>query len=437
MNVFYVFYTALSHLLILPLLPFMLLYVWITGKYRDHLGERFGRVPQEAVQKVRGKPCVWVHAVSLGEVKVTRAVITSLKQRLPEHAIVLSTTTKHGRESALELFQHEDIPVLYAPLDLAVFVRKALSSIRPRALVFIETEIWPAWILEARRMGIAVAMANGRISPRSFPSYMRLRFFFKEILARFDVFSMIHPRDRERIVAMGAPADRVVVGGNAKYDHIGEGIRPETEARMRAALGIPPGSLVLLAGSTREGEEEQILDAYEKIRHVFPHALLIIAPRHIERAGGIAALVAQRGLSCRLRTEMQGEMQTEGGGSAPVMILNTFGELFHAYSLATVVFCGASLVPLGGQNPLEPAAWNKPVLYGPSMEDFPDAREMLERAGGGMTVADAQALAHEVVRLFHDENRRQTMGEKAGKAMGEHQGAAEKHARWIEKLLSA
>ncbi|MFW6052480.1 MAG: 3-deoxy-D-manno-octulosonic acid transferase [Desulfosalsimonas sp.] len=432
MNLFYTGYTVLASFIFLLALPFALIYAKITGKYRDHLEERMGRIPEKTLARLKGSPRIWIHAVSLGEVRVAEAVIAALEKRMPECSVLLSTTTKHGRELA-ESLDPENIPVIYAPLDLAFCLRPALSRVKPGAVIFIETEIWPAWVFEARRAGARVAMINGRISPRSFTSYRRMRPFLKHVLARFDVFSMIQPADRERIIALGAPPQKVVVSGNAKYERIAAGLDPDAEARMRQILDMPENVQVIVAGSTREDEEEIILDAYEKILKIFPGTILVIAPRHIERAGAIAALINRKGHCCEFRTRIGDK---ENPRKAKIVIVDTFGELFDTYSLATVVFCGASLVPLGGQNPFEPAAWGKPVLYGPSMEDFTDAREMLEAEGGGMTVQGPDALAAAITQLLKDPKQLQSMGENAGKAVFKHRGAGDIHASYIEKLLT-
>ncbi len=433
MTFFYFIYALLTGLVFLFVLPFGFIYIKIRGKHGGHLAERLGWIPRETLRKFKGKPRIWIHAVSLGEVKVAEVVVESLKKRLPECAIIISTTTRHGRDLAQSLFGN-NAPVVYAPLDVLFCVRTALHSVRPEALIFIETEIWPAWVFEARRMGVRVALVNGRISPRSLQSYVRFQPFITQVLSRFHVLSMIRPEDRDRIIAMGAPGERVAVNGNAKYDKIHAGITAGVEQRMRQSLDLPAQGQVLVAGSTREGEEEMVIDAWERVLRDFPDTTLIIAPRHIERTRAIGALLERRGHAFRLRTEMADGIDVRGRW-ATILIMDTFGELFDVYSVASVVFCGASLVPLGGQNPFEPAAWGKPVLYGPSMEDFLDAREMLETAGGGLTVADSQDLAAEIVRLFKNPDDLRAMGEKAKGAVLDHRGAAEKHAGCIEKML--
>ncbi|MCF8111167.1 MAG: 3-deoxy-D-manno-octulosonic acid transferase [Desulfobacteraceae bacterium] len=432
MNVFYTIYALLTSLLFIPLFPLALIYSKITGKYSDHLMERLGWIPAETLAGLQGQPLIWMHAVSLGEVRVADAVIAALKKRIPQCPVLLSTTTKHGRDLA-ESLDHDNIRVIYFPLDIIFCVRLALARVRPAAMIFIETEIWPTWIFEAGRAGIPTAMINGRISPRSYKSYHRIRPLLKQVLARVNVFSMIQAEDSERIIALGAPPQRVLVNGNAKYERIPAGIRPEAETKMRRILDLPAGTKVLAAGSTRQGEEEKILDAYETILKTFPETILIIAPRHIERAAGIGAMIKQRGHNCDFRTRLKDKDNTR---RSKIVIIDTFGELFDTYSTASVVFCGASLVPLGGQNPLEPAAWGKPVLYGPSMEDFQDAREMLEAKGGSIAVSDSGSLAEAAVELFKHPDRLKSMGEKAKSAVFGQQGAADTHAAIIEKLLT-
>ncbi len=431
MSIFYGIYVVLTSVLFVLALPYLLIFIAVTGKHRDHLGERLGWIPRRSLVKLTGQPRIWLHAVSLGEVKVAEAVIVSLRKKFPGCAVLLSTTTRHGRDLAESIYKG-DIPVIYMPVDVAFCVRKALLSVKPRAVVFVETEIWPACVFEARRMNIHVAMVNGRISPRSFPSYRRLRPFFTSVLRHFSFFSMIQKEDRERIVAIGAPREKTVVNGNAKYEMLPAGLSPDAETKMRRALQLPENARIVVAGSTRAGEEELIIDAYGQVLAHYPDTFLIIAPRHIERAPAIGALVRQKGYDVDFRSQIAGP---DSKRHSRIVILDTFGELFQTYSLATVVFCGASLVPLGGQNPLEPAIWGKPVFFGPSMEDFPDARELLEAEGGGMTVPDARRLAAEILRLFSAPNQCREMGKKAKMAVFMHRGAADKHAREIEKIL--
>jgi len=417
--------------LFLLLFPFFLLYTKLTGRYSHHLRERLGLIPLEAVQRLTGRPRIWIHAVSLGEVKVAGSIIGALRHIMPGCSIIISSMTEHGRNLARDTFG-EEILVVYAPIDFVGSVRKALSLVRPDAMIFLETEIWPAWLFEARRMGIKTALINGRISVRSIDGYLKLRPFFKEVLKNLDLFSMILREDGVRIRSMGADPLRIEINGNAKYDLFATAPDPDIEMKMRQTLNLDTSRRVIVAGSTRRGEEEMVLDAYEKALGEFPDTILIIVPRHIDRTSEIGALINSRGLKYQLRTEIgEGkERRTE-----KVVIINTFGELFKVYSIGTIVFCGASLVPLGGQNPLEPAAWGKVVLYGPSMEDFLDAKDLLERAGAGVPVSAPGELGKKILWLLGHPEESMGFGDRARKAVLKNQGAAEKHARAIERLL--
>ncbi len=431
MSVLYWIYMVVTSGLLLLLFPFFLLYTRVTGRYSHHIIERLGFMPLEAVQRLTGRPRIWIHAVSLGEVKVAGSIIGALRHIMPGCAIIISSMTEHGRNLAKETFG-EEILVVYSPIDFVGSVRKALSLFRPDAMIFLETEIWPAWLFEARRMGIKTALINGRISVRSIGGYLKLRPFFKEVLKNLDLFSMILEEDATRIRSMGADPLRIEINGNAKYDLFATAPDPGIEMKMRQTLNLDNSRRIIVAGSTRRGEEEMILDAYVKALGEFPDTILIIVPRHIDRTSEIGTLINDRGLKYQLRTEIgKGkEKRTE-----KVIIINTFGELFKIYSIGTIVFCGASLVPLGGQNPLEPAAWGKVVLYGPSMEDFLDAKDLLERAGASVPVSTPGELGEKILYLLGHPEESRGYGDRAREAVLKNQGAAEKHARAIKRLL--
>jgi len=394
------------------------------------LRERLGFVPPGLISGIMGRPRIWIHAVSLGEIRVAASIKAHLERLLPGCSFVISSTTEHGWELARETFP--GIPVLRAPLDLPFSVRKALSRARPDVMVFLETEIWPAWLVEASRMGIKTAMINGRISARSVPRYRQFRPFFREVLKHMDAFSMILEEDARRLVDIGADPGKIEIHGNAKYELLASEADPRTENKMRRALNLPLSRQVLVAGSTREGEESVVLDVYGKIRKEFPETVLVIAPRHLNRVPAIESLLRSRGLSYQLRTDIDGEAAPR---TAPVVLLNTFGELFRLYSVGTINFCGASLVPLGGQNPLEAAVWGKVVFYGPSMEDFLDAKRLLEQAGAGIEVPDGATLAEKALWFLSHPEVSCARGMLARDAIIRHRGAAEGHAGVVARLV--
>ncbi len=430
MSFLYGAYTLLTSGLFLSCLPPFWIYARASGRYGEDLKERFGFVPPKLAQALSGSPRVWIHAVSLGEVKVAIPIINALREIMPGCSVLVSTTTKHGRALARESFG-EDIPVVYAPIDFIGSVRKALSRVRPDILVFLETEIWPAWIVEARRMGIRIALVNGRISVRSIGGYVRFRRFFREVLSNVDVLSMILEEDAARIRAMGADPEKIEINGNAKYDLLASQADASVERGMRRSLNLNASQPVFVAGSTRGGEEAMLVDAYGGIVREFPDTVLIIAPRHIERVAEIESMLERRGLGYQLRSKL-GPKQAKR--TEPVVIIDTFGELFKVYSVATIVFCGASLVPLGGQNPLEPAAWGKPVFYGPSMEDFLDAKALLEEVDAGIPITSPKMLAEKAIWFLRHPDALKAHGARAREAVMRNQDAAAKHAQAIARL---
>lgn len=387
-------------------------------------------VPATLFPGNRGRPAIWIHAVSLGEIRVAASLKAHLQEMIPGCSLVFSSTTEHGWDLARKTFP--DSPVLHSPIDLPFSVRRSLSAVRPDVMVFLETEIWPAWIVESHRIGIKTAMINGRISERSIPKYRRLRPFFREILRHVDAFSMILPEDAARIREMGADPEKIEVNGNAKYELLLAETDLRTEQEMRRALNLGPTQHVFVAGSTREGEEPMVLDVFARIREEFPDMVLVLAPRHLQRIPEIESLIRGKGFSYQLRTALQEEGALR---TAPVVLVNTFGELFKLYSVGTINFSGASLVPLGGQNPLEAAAWGKVVFYGPSMEDFLDGKRTLEQAGAGMEVTDAAAFSEKALWLLRHPDQSHSLGIRAREATAVHRGAAKRHARVIARLL--
>ena len=431
MNILYGTYTILTSGLFMSCIGPFWIYTRLNGRFSPHLKERLGFVSPGLFQGLSGFPRIWMHAASLGEVQVAASVMKVLRGFMPGASVVLSTTTEHGHKLAQETFG-QSIPVVCAPIDFVGSVRKALSRVRPDILVFLETEIWPAWLVEARRMGIKTALINGRISARSLEGYLKLRPFFREVLGHVDAFSMIMEKDAARIEAMGAHPQKIETNGNAKYDLLISRADPAIKTEMRHLLHLQIACPVFVAGSTREGEEVVVLDAYEKILKAYPAAMLVIAPRHIARVPIIRALVERCGFRYRLWSALD---RANPKRTEPVVIMDTFGALFKVYSIGTLVFCGASLVPLGGQNPFEAAVWGKVVFYGPFMEDFLDAKTLLEEVGAGIEVSNADMLAEKAMWFLRHPEVLKTYGARAREAVMRNQGAAEKHARVIYRLI--
>ena len=432
MQLAYFAYRFFSNVIFLFFLPLYIIYSIITGRFGQRMRQRLGLYPPSVTAGIIGTPRIWLHAVSVGEVGAAVAIIEALTATIPDCAIVLSTTTTSGQNFACEKLP-ANVTCIYAPIDFIPSVRCALSAIRPDILVLLETEIWPNWLAESRRRGVHTALVNGRISVRSIRRYLKIRPLMQTVLAHIEVFSMISPSDAQRIQAIGAARDNVITSGNAKYDCLLQQVDDAQRQKLAGQLNLTENEPVFVAGSTRGREQQIVLDVYEKIRRDFPDTLLIIAPRHIGRGREVESLAGEKGFSCQYRTDLDMPGNTR---TAPVIILDTIGELQTIYSIATVVFCGGSLVPLGGQNILEAAVWGKPVLYGPSMEDFQDAKELLDKTGGGIQVADGTELAEKVDYFFRHPEEARRIGRLARQAVQFHKGAARKHADALRDLLA-
>jgi len=433
MNITYLAYNLFGTGLFVPISPLFGLYALITGRHLRSIPQRLGLYSRRRASGLSGKPRIWIHAASVGEIRAAAAIIPPLLASMPECGLILSTVTDQGYELA-HAGLGSKARCIYAPIDLYVPVRKAFSAFKPDIFVCIETELWPNMLAEAHRRGIKTALVNGRISDRSIKRYLWIRPLMRAALKTIQVFSMIGQADAHRIRQLGAPPDRVSVNGNAKFD-VAINLQDMTvESKLRRRYDLARHAPVLVAGSTRGSEEEIILDVFEKTIKACPDLFLIIAPRHVNRSRHIEALVKARGFSCQLRSELNEREQTR---RAPIVILDAMGELPETYSIASVVFCGGSLVPKGGQNILEPAAWAKPVIYGPSMEDFLDSKELLDQTGGGIQVADGDQLAERALYLLANPGKAAQVGAQALEAVRSNQGAAAKHAAAIHTLLTA
>jgi 3-deoxy-D-manno-octulosonic-acid transferase len=430
MKIAYTVYKYVSGVLFMALFPLYRLYARLKNQDRDDLRQRLGMYAQHLHRVTAGTPQIWIHAVSVGEVSAASSVVEALRRQMPRCRIIFSTTTAHGYAAARQKLGHR-VTLIFAPFDFILAVRRALRTFRPDVFVCLETELWPNWLVEAHRAGIRTALVNGRISVRSIKGYLRIKPLMQFTLAHVDAFSMICEADARRVELLGAPAQRVFVNGNAKYDALP--FRPDRRAveALRQQYGLSASEPVFLAGSTRHDEEAIILDAYEQVRKQLPELLLVIAPRHVERAPQIKRLIDTYGLPCQLRTEL---LQLGNARTAPVVIMDTMGELEITYGIASIVFCGGSLVPLGGQNILEAAAWGKPVLYGPSMDDFLEAQTLLENAQAGIQVQDGADLAVQVEYFLTHPHQAEAIGLRAQAAVRSTFGAATKHAAVIQNL---
>jgi 3-deoxy-D-manno-octulosonic-acid transferase len=425
-------YNFLNIALFFIFFPFFWFYSRLSGRFSDSIGQRFGFYPRSFVSRITGSPRIWIHAASVGEVSGAEAIIESLAKLMPNCAIILSTTTEHGQFLAREKFGSK-VACIYAPLDFLVSVRKALLTVRPDIIVFLETEIWPNWWFSAHKLGVKVALINGRISAKSLKGYLKIRLLIQEALNQVEAFSMIQDEDARRLMMLGVPRKKIEVNGNAKYDLLLRQADSRLRSKNEKLYNLKGNERILVAGSTRGSEHETVLDVYQKIHNTLPETLLIIAPRHIKKIRHIIDEVKKRGLSHQLKTEID---NPDYPRTAPVVIIDTIGDLQSTYSIASVVFCGGSLEPLGGQNVLEAAVWGKPVFYGPSMEDFSDAKALLDKTGGGIQVKNGGELAEKMLYYLTHPDKADAVGQSAREAVLLNKGAAGKHAAVIHRLLA-
>ena len=381
---------------------------------------------------IQGEPRIWVHAVSVGEVTAAAPIVSALRKAIPQACIVVSTSTETGQTMARNIITDASA-FMYYPLDFPCVVKKALERVNPQVFVLTETELWPNFIDACRKRGVKIVMVNGRISPRSYGRYYGTRFFWRRTLRYIDRMGMISETDATRIRNIGMASDRISVLGNAKYDGLAARVSDELAREISLKVNIRPGERVLVAGSTHEGEEAIILQTYGQLLSHYPDMKLIIVPRHVERGTTVLDLARRSGFPDSIAmTEIQAGRARQ---DERVIVIDVIGELFKIYSLATLVYCGGSLVPKGGQNILEAAAWGKVVFYGPSMEDFLDEKGILEDIGAGIPVKDDRELLLGITALLNDPEALRKKGEAAKCAIAANRGSSNKHADLILKVM--
>ncbi len=426
-------YSLFLAVAVVALLPFFAYQAAANRKYLSNLRERLGLLPYGL--NSGSQPTIWLHAVSVGETLAAKSLAAALCARFPQHRLIVSTTTATGQAVARSRID-EAGGFCYFPFDWKFSVRRALDAIRPQIVILMESELWPNFLSECEERRIPVVVANGRISDRSFARSRKFGFFVRRLYGRVTRFAMQSGIDADRAIEMGAPADRVMVTGNLKYD-VGAG-SPELAEMARLldeALALSSAPLVV-AGSTSEGEEEIVLAAFRQLRQEngFERVRLLIAPRHPERFDVVARLLASSGLR-----HAQRSAPGDAGKTADVILLDTVGELSALYRFAAAVFIGGSLVPRGGHNIIEPARYAKPIIVGPHTENFRDITgEFLRREaviqlrGAGQHELTAE-LSDALTSLLNDRNRAASLGANARRSVDENSGAT---ARTVSIICS-
>lgn len=424
-----VYNVALVFLLVAGL-PWWILRVLFTRKYREGVWARLGFVPRRLRRPADPRPAIWLHAVSVGEVLAVSRLVAELDCALPGHRVLVSTTTRTGQELARERFGAER--VFYCPLDLPWAVRAYLNALRPALLVLAETEFWPNLLAGCRRRGIPVAVVNARISDRSWPRYRRLRRHWQPLLAELALVLAQTELDADRLRALGCREERISAAGNLKFD---VRVAGDSEA-TRQLKDCGARARFLVAGSTLEGEESALLDVFQDLAVSEPSLVLVVAPRHPERFASVASLVTAAGLPLVRRSDWKGcapeTLEPLTGGQ--VVLLDTIGELASVYSLAAVAFVGGSLVPAGGHNALEPAQFGVPIVMGPHYANFRAVTDdLIERQG--LRIATRDELREVLFQLLYDRNQARAMGERARLAFEAQAGATARCVEAIAALL--
>jgi len=412
-------YDVLALLASLVLLPTWLWRAARDGEQRRWLRERYGHLPDGAPT---GRP-VWVHAVSVGEVKAARSLLSALAELRPPPPLALSTATLTGYATARSLYP--GLYVFQAPLDLRHVVRRVFARLRPRTLILVELEAWPALLREADERHVPIAIVNGRITERSFRRYHAWRWWLPEF-CRIALVAAQDQRCADRLVALGVEAGRVHVTGNLKHDQAVPAPAAAV-AGLARQLGLDRSLPVFVAGSTHAGEEEAALAAWQALGVGTP-CQLVLVPRHPERAPEVVRMLGRARVPCVLRSAADATRD-----SSVVLVADRMGELEALFGSASVAFLGGSLVPVGGHNVLEPALAGCPVLVGPHLDSCRAEANLLLAAGGLAVVEDTRALGARLAGLLEDESRRRAMGAAARAAASSLRGAAAADVR----LLSA
>jgi 3-deoxy-D-manno-octulosonic-acid transferase len=423
------FYNLLYPLGLLLFLPGQISKLLRRGNYRHKFGQRLGVYDRDVHARLASHRCTWIHAVSVGEVAIALKLSAKLSELDPEFFCALTTTTTTGFAFATQEAD-ERMEVLYSPLDFWPIMRRAYAVIRPVRVILVEAEVWPNLAAEARKRGLPLALVNARLSQRSERRFRRFLFLVAPTFGCLDLVCVQEPEDIERWIALGVPRERIQNVGSIKYDPAETKLNPELPIQILRAFGIGGDRPILFGGSTHAGEEGILCDIFQRLRGDFPAIMLIIAPRHVERAGEIRPRLARLGLNVSLRSE------AEMARTSPpdCILLDSTGELQNWYAVATIVFIGKSLTARGGQNPVEPILAGKPVLFGPHMENFSALARALVANEAAIQIRDPNSLQEKIAWLLRDREAALRLVSNAQAVLARHGGATARTARLVLEL---
>ena len=431
----YILYNILIILVFIFLaLPYFLYRLVVEKGFGHRFRQNMGLVRREEIEPVADTNCIWLHGASVGEMVAISPLVKEIKKIMPERKVLVSAVTVGGYDMARQIMPEADA-IINFPLDLPGVASSMVRRVRPGIFMMVETELWPNFLRAIRERNIPVMMVNGRISEKSAKNYRYLFSLMRDMLDTISRFCMQSSIDAKYITQLGADPEKIFVTGNTKFDQTYAKVSPEDLAAYKTELGLGEDAYpIIVAGSTHRTEEEAVLTSFTALRKKFPRARLIIAPRKLNRIEEIKKVNARFGYAMGFRSELK---EIEGRRlEFPVILLDTIGELGRIYAVGDIVFVGGSLVRYGGHNVLEPAAHAKPILVGPSMEDFKDSYSLLSKAGACRMVADADGLTEAFLEIAGDDALRKKMGDASIQIIRENRGAAQKTMHYLTDLLN-
>ncbi len=428
----FILYNAIQLLLLVIFLPFIIVKVAFTTKYRQRVWDRLGLCLVPMDTGTGSRPRIWLHALSVGEVISSVALVNEMRRRFPEWVIIYSTSTATGERTAQQkLGGTVDFLITY-PLDLFWSVHRVIKGVRPDLFVMVETDLWPNMLKGLSRRGTPILLLNGRISDASCRYYKKFSLFFHPVFSLINYFAMQSREDEEKIIQLGVSPQKIQSIGNLKFDQEPVASCEEEMEQLRKTLHMLCESRAFIAGSTHEGEEEIILSAYSKLLSAYPDLFLLVAPRDPGRADAVKKLAETHGFDMYKKSELPLLAEDR---KVQTVVLDTLGELSKLYALATVAFVGGSLVPERGHNILEVAAHSKPALFGPHMEDFKEVATALMKKGSAFMVNNENELAATLGLILSDPAFSQECGSKALEIIEENKGAVGRALDLIVRAL--
>ena len=411
---------------------FYLPYLVVTRRYRYGMRDRLGFLPEKVKAICAKQKVIWVHAVSVGEMKAVGILAPLLRKAFPSRALLFSTVTHTGNKVARTIATGNE-GVFYLPFDISFIVNKVVKVIRPEIFISMETEFWPNLIHSLYKSGAKIILVNGRISNRSYPRYKRAGFFISAILKKFSLILTQSDQDAVKVITLGAPKEKVFVTGNLKFDIpiLNLDIK---RTELRKKIGISESEILIIAGSTHKGEEEAVIDCFVRLKKEYNNLRLLIAPRHIERAEEIEKLISKKGFfSLRISALPANHEPRATSDGQGIFLLDTIGELRSMYSASDIVFVGGSIVKKGGQNPIEPASLAKPIIFGKFTFNFQDIIKIFLESEAGIEVENREELYSAMRFLLDNPRERKRLGVNAKDTISRNSGSSQRTMELIRR----